>query len=310
MKRIIPIEGVTVAKRVLALVSCTAALASLTLVPAAAQAPTDEQLRALEAQLLVLVNQARVNAGHAPYTVSPQLSEAARRHSQDMATNNFFGSTGSDGSTPTTRIQDTGYQSSSLGESFVYGVATAEEALQAAGANILGGYAEIGVAVAYNANSDSGYYWTIDFGGVGRPSPILLPALEARLLDLINQARAQFRLFILPPPPLDWSNELAAAARRHSLDMATHDFVGSTGSDGSDPTTRIRDAGYQARSSPLIGPGSGELILPSAATAEEAMKSVTPNILQSSYYTEIGIAVAFSANTRYGYYWTLDYGRR
>jgi len=302
MKRILPIEGVTIAKRVLALVSCTVALASLTLVPAAAQAPTEEQLRALEAQVLVLVNQARAQEGLPPFTVSPQLSDAARRHSLDMATNNFAGPNGSDGSTPTTRIQDTGYRRSSLGESFFAGVTTAEEALKAAGAKILGGYAEIGVAVEYNANSDYGYYWTMDFGGVRPPTEAQLRALEARVLDLVNQEREK-----VGASPLAWSDELAYAARRHSQDMATHNFFSHTGSDGSTPGTRIQDTGYQ-------GSSLGENIAASFTSAEEAMNAWMnspvhrANILGG--YAEIGVAVEFSANSDAGYYWTQAFGRR
>jgi uncharacterized protein YkwD len=301
MDRIFPIDGFALAKRVLALVSCTVALASLTLVPAAAQAPTDEQLRALEARVLVLVNQEREKVGLPPYTVSPQLSDAARRHSLDMATNNFFSHDGSDGSTPTTRIQDTGYQGSSFGENIAAGYTSAEEAMNGwmnspgHRANILGGYAEIGVAVAYNANSDNSYYWTQAFGGVRPPTDEQLRALEARVLVLVNQEREQAGL-----PPYTVSPQLSEAARRHSLDMATHNFVGSTGSDGSSYVTRIQDTGYQ-------GSSWGESIFYGVATAEGALQAAGAKILGG--YAEIGVAVAFSANSAYGYYWTMDFAR-
>jgi uncharacterized protein YkwD len=109
MDRILPTNRVALLKRVLALVSCTAALACLTLAPAAAQAPTDEQLRALEAQALVLINQEREKVGVPSLALSEELANAARRHSHDMATNSFLSHFGSDGSDPDTRIKDAGY---------------------------------------------------------------------------------------------------------------------------------------------------------------------------------------------------------
>jgi uncharacterized protein YkwD len=309
MKRIFPIEGVTFAKRVLALVSCTVALASLTLVPAAAQAPTDEQLRALAARVVDLVNQERANAGLPPYTVSPQLSEAARRHSQDMADHNFYGYTGSDGSTFTTRIQDTGYQGSRWGEYHSAGHSSAEETMnewmngQFSRETILrSDYQDIGVAVVYNANTQYGYYWTMDAGGGLPPTEAQLRALEARVLDLVNQERAKLGI-----SPYTVSSQLSDAARRHSLDMATHNFANHTGSDGSSFATRIQDTGYQ-------GFLWGENINFGVATAEEAMNGwmSSPghraNIL--GVFVDMGVAVAFSANSNYGgYYWTMDFGR-
>jgi len=41
-----------------------------------------------------------------------------------------------------------------------------------------------------------------------------------------------------------WDARLAAAASRHSLDMAAHTFMSHDGSDGSTFDVRMRDAGY------------------------------------------------------------------
>jgi uncharacterized protein YkwD len=171
MDRILPIDRVALLKRVLALVSCTLALASLTLVPAAAQAPTDEQLRAIEAQALVLVSVERVKAGVSPLAWSEELTNAARRHSRDMATHNFFSHFGSDGSDPDTRIKDAGYQFLETGEDCAAGFTSAEEAvngwMNSAGHRetiLRPTLKEIGIAIEYNANTDFGSYWTADFG--------------------------------------------------------------------------------------------------------------------------------------------------
>jgi len=45
-------------------------------------------------------------------------------------------------------------------------------------------------------------------------------------------------------PPLAFNEKLIAAARRHSNDMAQHDFQGHDGSDGSSFVDRLSDAGY------------------------------------------------------------------
>jgi uncharacterized protein YkwD len=167
MDRIFPIDGFAVAKRALALVSCTVALASLTLVPAVAQGPTDEQYQALETRLVELVNEERLKVGSNPLVRSDQLNLAAWRQSWDMALNNFASHTGSDGSDSITRIRDTGYQGNWFGENIVVGFPTAETAMNwwmnspGHRANILDPqFTEIGVALAYNANSDNLYYWT------------------------------------------------------------------------------------------------------------------------------------------------------
>jgi uncharacterized protein YkwD len=171
MERIFPIDRVPFLKRVLALVGCTVALASLTLVPATAQEPTDEQLRALEAQVLVLVNQEREKVGVPSLALSQELGDAARRHSRDMATHNFLSHFGSDGSDPDTRIKDAGYQFLETGEDCAAGFTSAEEAvngwMNSAGHRetlLRPTLKEIGIAIEYNANTDFGSYWTADFG--------------------------------------------------------------------------------------------------------------------------------------------------
>jgi uncharacterized protein YkwD len=171
MKRIFPIDGLTFAKRVLALVSCTVALASLTLVPAAAQEPTEEQLRAFEARVVDLVNQEREQVGLPPLAWSEELTNAARRHSQDMATHNFAGHDGSDGSTIDTRIKDAGYQFLETGEDIAAGYSSAEEAVNGWMISpphretiLRPTLTEIGVAVEFSANTEYKYYWTMDFG--------------------------------------------------------------------------------------------------------------------------------------------------
>lgn len=66
------------------------------------------------------LNAYRAQNGLPAYTVNPLLAQAAQRHANDMACHNLFVHTGSDGSTPESRVADTGYVASSVTEN-VYG---------------------------------------------------------------------------------------------------------------------------------------------------------------------------------------------
>lgn len=72
--------------------------------------------------------------------------------------------------------------------------------------------------------------------------PDVLAAYQTFGVDL-NLMLAQFAA-ISPAPPLAMNPLLTVAARRHSADMAANAFQEHTGSDGSNPGTRARDAGY------------------------------------------------------------------
>jgi uncharacterized protein YkwD len=133
--------------------------------------------------VVALVNQERAAAGCPPLSISAELTVAAQDHSEDMAVNNFFGHTGSNGSSPWDRIAAAGY-SAGAAENVAVGYATADAAMQAwmgsAGHrnNILNcSLTEIGVGF-YDQPSDEPnvrmsdgntggpfrYYWTQDFG--------------------------------------------------------------------------------------------------------------------------------------------------
>ncbi len=59
--------------------------------------------------LIDLINQARADVGRPALTVNAELTEAARRHSLDMACSNFMKHSGSDGSWTGDRVTDAGY---------------------------------------------------------------------------------------------------------------------------------------------------------------------------------------------------------
>ena len=99
------------------------------------------------------------------------LNDAAGVHALDMATNDFFSHTGSDGSSPFDRIAAAGFPGGS-GENIGAGYPTA--AAVVAGwmgssghcNNIMGSsYTFMGAAYAFNAASTYGHYWAQTFGG-------------------------------------------------------------------------------------------------------------------------------------------------
>ena len=103
-----------------------------------------------------------------------KLVAAARGHSNDMAINDFFSHTGSDGSSPWDRIERQGYSLASGGENIAAGYSTPASVMDGwmnspgHRANILNcGFTEIGIGYAYLAD-DTGsvnyhHYWTQDF---------------------------------------------------------------------------------------------------------------------------------------------------
>ena len=70
-----------------------------------------------------------------------------------------------------------------------------------------------------------------------------------------------------PQPPLAWNNQLAQAAQSHSQDMATNNFQSHNGSDGTNPTQRMQQAGYTNSTS------NGENAYAYSTSVQEAMEA-------------------------------------
>jgi uncharacterized protein YkwD len=74
---------------------------------------------AVRSTAVTAVNVARVAHGCAPLTLKSKLSKAAQNHADDMANNEFFGHTSSDGTTWGVRIKQAGYRPG--GENLAFG---------------------------------------------------------------------------------------------------------------------------------------------------------------------------------------------
>ena len=124
----------------------------------------------------------------------------------------------------------------------------------------------------------------------------------ANLLDLVNQLRASGCRCggqVMPPVgAVSWSGRLAEASKAHSQDMQDNDFFNHTGSDGSNPGTRITRTGYRWRT-------YGENIAvgySSAAAVFQGWKDSPGHCknMMNEDFTEMGAA-------RVGTFWTQDF---
>ncbi|WP_217895551.1 CAP domain-containing protein [Oceanospirillum sanctuarii] len=129
-------------------------------------------------EMIQLINDARSQArtcgvyGNFPaagnVSWNDKLFKAANAHSQDMAKENFFSHTGSDGLAFSDRIKAAGYSYSSAAENIAAGQSTTQAVVNAwLGSdghckNIMGSsYTEIGSACVSSESADYKTYWTL-----------------------------------------------------------------------------------------------------------------------------------------------------
>ncbi|MGA8241807.1 MAG: CAP domain-containing protein [Desulfobacterales bacterium] len=124
-----------------------------------------------ESEVIELVNIERETRNLHPLSYNQELTVAARRHSQDMADQNYFSHTSQDGREFYERIADAGYDYQSCGENIAAGYASPEAVVEGwmnsdgHRRNILDpDYCDIGVGYAAVAGNQYYHYWTQDFG--------------------------------------------------------------------------------------------------------------------------------------------------
>jgi uncharacterized protein YkwD len=165
-------------------------------------------------------------------------------------------------------------------------------------------YSEIGVF----RNGDE--YWIVLAGRLFVPRPLDPPATAARVLELVNAARAVARdcgagHHYEAARPVAASAILDGVALQHSRDMAEHRKLGHEGSDGSAPAERVTRAGY-------VWLGTGENVASGQQTADAVMKSwlESPghceNIMEPRF-TEMGVAFTLAPDQNPNIYWTQEF---
>lgn len=132
---------------------------------AALLAQSDDQ----ELAMVNLINSYRIENGLSPLVVQAQLQAAAEIHSLDQANNQFDGHTGSDGSSPESRIVRAGYTNwASWSENVAWELSDGSANAAFVGwqispnhnAAMLGNFTDLGVA---RAQGPGGWYWTAVF---------------------------------------------------------------------------------------------------------------------------------------------------
>jgi len=141
---------------------------------------------------------------------------------------------------------------------------------------------------------------------VSTPPPVSpTPAMAARALELVNEARARGAQCgaqsFGPAPPLTLSGTLAGVALGHATDMAVHDYFEHQDLSGESPADRVRAAGYHEK---LVG----ENIAYGPQSVEEVVQGwlASPghceNIMDPRF-GQMGIGLAPGRASRRGLFW-------
>lgn len=162
-----------------------------------ASAPSAEALDSDEVAILDTINSYRAQSGLGPLSLDQRLNDIARWMADDMANNNYFSHTDSQGRDPFTRMDQLGYALNTWrGENLVAGTETSAAAFdmwrtsEGHNANMLGAnYTVVGIARAYNPGSTFGWYWATEFGG------------QALSVQPPVQPTPEPAPYIPPPPP-------------------------------------------------------------------------------------------------------------
>ena len=110
-------------------------------------------------------------------------------------------------------------------------------------------------------------------------------------------------------PALTLVPELTQAARRHVRDMADANFTGHTGSDDSNVGQRMQEAGYYwSWRAEIIGWGFGGA--PERMIDWWMNSEIHRSMILSAKAQDFGVGYARNADSDWGHYWTVDFGKR
>ena len=134
--------------------------------------------------------------------------------------------------------------------------------------------------------------------------------IEARVLNLVNQARSQARSCgseaLAAAQPVRLNAKLHSASAAHAEDMARYSYFSHTDRDGFHVSERVNRTGYAWRA---IGENiaSGQMHADLAVQGWLKSPSHCANLMMSSY-TEMGLAFAVNPQSDGGVYWVQVFG--
>jgi uncharacterized protein YkwD len=141
------------------------------------------------------------------------------------------------------------------------------------------------------------------------PAPDSSTTFENQVLALINQARvtggACGGATYPAVPVLAMNGSLRAAARAHSQDMATRNYLSHTSPEGSTFMQRIAAAGFSG-SGPFAENIGGGYDSPAAVVAGWMSSADHCRHVMGPGFRLAGVGYAYRAGTAYGSYWTLN----
>jgi uncharacterized protein YkwD len=139
-----------------------------------------------------------------------------------------------------------------------------------------------------------------------RPAPpasqVQIDPIESRIMELVNDARAQ-----VGAAPLVISDRLTLAARAHSDDMAVHRYLAHDSAAGDTPADRVVSAGldYEELAENLLNdPGRDRAALPQRALASWLASPTPRNNLLAPQFLTAAVGLAHAADG--SYYVTLE----
>lgn len=159
--------------------------------------------------------------------------------------------------------------------------------------------AEVGM---YRRGADT---WLVLAGPSATAAPAATPALAARALQLVNEARARGAhcgaQSFGPAPPLTLSGTLADVALGHAADMAVNDYFEHRDLSGQSPADRVRASGYQEKlvgENIAYGPKSVEEVVQGWLASPDHCENI-----MDPRFAQMGIALAPGRAARRGLFW-------
>lgn len=153
---------------------------------------------------------------------------------------------------------------------------------------------------------DAGELWLVLAAPFEPPAPGQATSVAARVLVLVNGARAEARRCgrqrYAAAPPVRLSSALGAAALAHSREMAQSDRFAHEGADGSTPAQRVQRTGYRAAvvaENIAAGPTSPDEVVQGWLNSPGHCAN-----LMDARFAEMGLAYAVATRSRSGIYWT------